>query len=163
MKVLKNCLILLCFLPFTSLAEELITEKLIENLISNIEEAAKRQDVEQLITYFVKDAKVTFEFSGSQGGKMELGLLGYKEHLKQGWSMPMKFSYQVDDIAISISENGKSAEVTDLVTETITMDGEIIMTTRTYEKIEIINVRGLPMITRVYGLIMTGNKAEPVI
>jgi len=163
MNVLKNCLILLCFLPFASFAEELITEKSIENLISNMEEAAKRQDVEQLITHFAKDTKVTFEFSGSQGGKMELGLLSYKEHLKQGWSMPMKFSYQVDDISISIADDGKSAEVTDVVTETITMDGEIVMTTRTYEKIKIVNIEGLPLITRVYGLVMTGAETEPVI
>ena len=163
MNLLKNCLILLCFLPFTSFSDELITEKSIENLITNMEEAAKRQDVEQLITHFTKDTKVTFEFSGSQGGKMEFGLLRYKEHLKQGWSMPMKFSYQVDDISISIADDGQSAEVNDVVTETITMDGEVVMTTRTYEKIDLVNVQGLPLITRVYGLIMTGAAAEPVI
>ncbi len=161
--MLKSWLIILCLLPLTSFAEGLITHQSIENLLSNIEASAKNKDVEQLVTDFARDAKVTFEFSESQGGKMAFDLLGYKELLKQGWSMPMAFSYQVDDIVISIADDGKSAVITDVVTETITMDGEVIMLTRTYEKIDIVNVGGLPLITHIYGLVSTGTDGEPVI
>lgn len=163
MSVLKNWLIILCLLPLTSFAENPITHKSIEDLVLNIEESAKMQNVDQLVTHFSKDVKVTFEFSESQGRRLELDLLGYKELLRQGWSMPMKFGYQIDDVVISISDDGESAVVTDVITETVTMDGEIIMSTRTHEKINIVNIDGSPLITQVYGLVSIDAQDKPTI
>lgn len=134
-----------------SLAETPLTQLSISHMAKMMEEAAKEHDTEKLISHFTKDAQITLDMPANMGGKMVLGVNQYEKLLKQGWAMPAKFTYETKDLIITVASDGKSATATDLTIETIEINGKVIMSSKSREKITIISLNGIPKITTLYG------------
>lgn len=142
---------LLILISCDASSETKITKYDIQEMISNMEEAAKFQNAEQLMSNFSEDAMMTFDMPESMGGKMEVGVQEYLSILKKNWALPAKFTYEVMDVRIDVDPDGLSATLRDRMIETIEMNNQVIISLQSEEHIEIISKDGKPLIVKFYG------------
>ena len=151
MKLIKYSLIVILSLFSLNLfAETSLTEQSVSKMLKVMEEAVKAQDAENLISHFSKEAKITFEMPANMGGKMEMDVTGYKSILLQAWALPAKYTYDSQDLVITVASDGKSAIATDVTIETLEVNGKVIMSSKTREDVTVKLFNGIPKITDLY-------------
>jgi len=151
--VRQSIAVILLFFSLGVIAETKLSVDSINKMLNNIKKSVQQKDADKFATYFTTGAKVRFEMPFSMGGNMNVNISQYVRMLKQGWALPVKYSYEVRDIQIKISQDKKSATVTDLTIESAEMDGKIIATTKTRETVEVIISNGVPKIRSLYGVV----------
>ncbi len=152
MKYVKYALaIIFVLVSYGINADARITEGDVLKMINEMEQAVISQDADKLMSNFSKDAKITLDMPTNMGGKMELDVNKFKLMLKESWAMPAKFTYEVKDVQISVDPDGLHATASDITIETIEMNGKIVASSRSKERIEIISKEGKPIITSLYG------------
>lgn len=139
------------FVSYGVIAEAIISESDVRKMLSEMEQAVISQDADRLLSNFSTDAKITLDMSANMGGKMEVNVKNYKSMLKQAWAMPAKFTYEVKDIQINVEPDGLHATASDVIIETIEVNGKVIASSRTRERIKIISKEGKPIISSLYG------------
>lgn len=147
---IKAAFILLLFLFSCNLYSSTLSESSVSDLISSVQESVQEKNIAQLVSFFTEDAKITIEMPRNMGGTITLSKTQYKDMLKQGWAMPGKYTYEVQNITITISPDSKTAVVTDVTIETIEVGGQVIRST-SQETLNIVVEKGRPMIKRLYG------------
>jgi len=153
MNHIKNTIFLvLLFVTFSISADTLLSKSSVNELMDNIQEAVHAQDVEALSSFFTEDASIIVEMPKNMGGTLKLKTDQYKEMLRQSWAMSAKYTYDVKNIEIKISQDKKSATVTDLTIETVEMMGQTIKS-KSYETMNVIISGGTPKINNLYGKI----------
>ena len=74
---------------------------------------------------------------------MDIDIDEYGKMLELAWKMPADYTYEVSDISIVMSADGTQATVTDRVNETISMQGQLMMSTETLETLDIEIINGI--------------------
>lgn len=152
MNYLKNILLSISMLvSFSVIADSGMTEDDVQKMLNQMEKAVLSHDADKLISHLTDDAIIILELPANMGGKVNLDVDSYKEMLKQSWAMPAKFTYEVKNIEINVDPSGDRATASDVTLETIEMNGQIIASSRTIEKIDIVQKDGKPLITRIHG------------
>lgn len=140
---------LLYLLPALSLAEPSLTPATVHGLLDSIEQAVHERDVDAFGRHFTPDATINLDI-GLSSGPMQFNLDQYTQMLREGWALPLEYSYQVVDIQISIDDGGQSATVTDLTIEGLGT-GDKKLETRTRETMQVILHHGQPKISELTG------------
>lgn len=157
MKHIKSIfLLILLFVPFSLSAETLLNKSSVSELIENVHNAASVRDADKLASYFTDDISITIEMPTNMGGTQKLNKEQYKKNVKDSVAMYKKYTYDVKGIDIKISPDNKSAIVTDLVLETVEVNGRTI-STKSHEIINIVISDGVPKINNVYGKLKPEN------
>ena len=147
-QVIKPVLLLFLFVGIGCSGEKL-TELQVKSLIDDVQTGIEIEDANYIIKNFADDAKIEIIMSPSLGGqRMILDKSGYKNMLIVGWEMATQISYRVEDLAISMGPDSKSANVTSVVMETTEMMEEE-MSSKTHEKVTIRLIDGKPLITEI--------------
>jgi len=121
-------LLILLFIPFSLSAETLITKSSVNELIQKVTHSARSMDAEKLASYLTDDISMTLEIPVNMGGTQILNKEQYIKHLRDGFAVATKYTYDVKDIEIKISKDSNSATVTNSVYETIEINGANIST-----------------------------------
>jgi hypothetical protein len=97
-----------------------ITREAVAMMMSEIEEAANRKDIDSIAYYLAPDL-VVFLTVDSPGGRQDLRLNKeeYLEKLQQGFSKIPAYSYRSENVDIIISQDGKSATIVEDIRETV--------------------------------------------
>lgn len=132
-------------------AGENITKKDILKIIHEVEAAAKSHNVEAIIKHFSTDAKITLNFPAELGGTQVLSVAEYSALLRDGWSLPAEFKYDVKDIQIEISKDQKTATATDIVYESIEIPGQFKIKSKSFEQVKFGLFNGAVLITDLSG------------
>ncbi len=122
-----------------------------ENMLDGLQLAVKSQNVDGVLIHFTEDAKIDFDYPMALGGDMNIEIDEYGKMLKMAWAMPAEYAYEVSDINIVMSADGTQATVTDRVNESMSMQGQIIMSTETTETLEVVITDGIAKISRLHG------------
>ena len=147
-QVIKPVLLLFLFVGIGCSGEKL-TESQVKSVIDEVQAGAEMEDADYILNYFADDAKIDLTMPPSMGGqRMILDKYGYKNMLTLGWKMATQLSYRVEDIAISMGPDSKSANVTSVVMETTEMMEEEI-SSKTHENVTIRLIDGKPLITNI--------------
>lgn len=147
------CAVLLCFMQPSALASEPISKQSITTMMASIDKAIQQQDADALISFFAQDAVIILRFVDKSQPGLKLDVEGYHQRLKQAWSMPMKYDYQLKDLAISVADDGLSGQINDVLVETVVFDGEVMMVTETKEQIEVHYRNGVLKISKLEGVL----------
>lgn len=150
MKIKNVILVILLIISFNLSADTVLNHASVNQLIMNVQESTKKQDVNKLASYLAEDATITIVNLSNAGDTMNLTKTDYINMLKLNWALSAKFSYEVKNINIIISENEKSATVSDFTIETVEMDGKIIASSQSQENIKIIISGGVPKIQSIH-------------
>jgi ketosteroid isomerase-like protein len=157
MKLIKSTILLLLFLVSYNLsAETLLNKASVSKLIENVQAAAGVRDVDEMTSYFTDDITITIEMPANMGGTQKVNKEQYKKNVKDSITAYKNYTYDVKDIDIKISEDNKSATVTDLVFETIEVDGRTI-SMKSHEIITIVISNGVLKVNSVYGQVKPEN------
>lgn len=153
MNYIKQTLMLVLFLVTFSLsAETKLTTESVTQMINGIQKTVLAQDAEKFAAFFTDDAKINIEMPANMGGVMNLDKPKYINMLKLGWAAKdVEYTYEVKNIEIKISANGKNATVKDLTLETIKVGGKIIASSKSEETLKVIVSEGVPKIINLYG------------
>ena len=157
MRLIKSTILFFLLLVSHSLsAETLLNKSSVSKLIEDTHAAASVRDVDRMASYFTDDITITIEMPANMGGTHKLNKEQYTKNVKDSLTAYKAYTYDVKDINIKISEDNKSATVTDLVFETISVDGRTI-STKSHEVINVIISNGVLKINSVYGKIKSRN------
>jgi ketosteroid isomerase-like protein len=157
MKLIKSTILLLLFLVSYNLsAETLLNKASVSKLIENVQAAAGVRDVDEMTSYFTDDITITIEMPANMGGTQKVNKEQYKKNVKDSITAYKNYTFVVKDIDIKISEDNKSATVTDLVFETIEVDGRTI-SMKSHEIITIVISNGVLKVNSVYGQVKPEN------
>ena len=152
MNFIKPSIVLFLLLfSFGLTAETTLNTESVNKLLNNIQESVRKKDADKFATYFTDDAKITIEMPSNMGGTMNLNMTQYIKMLKEGWALPAKYTYEVKDIRIKISQNKNSATVNDVTLEKIEMNGKIIASSESIETMTVVISNGTPKIKSLYG------------
>lgn len=143
-------LIMLVLVSSSLLAEPGLTQQSVTRMLKGMDKAIEMHDAESLMSHFSDKAIITFAM-GEEDGSKEFSMLEYKKMVEQGWSMQGDQHYEVKDVMINIAADRRNAIVTDLVIETVIVEGIIITSTKTREKMTVKLHDNKPVITGLYG------------
>jgi len=135
------------FVP--SFADTVLTHESVSNLLDSVTAAVKKKDAGEMATYFTPDANIVLDMPPAMGGRIQATVPEYAAMLREAWSAPMKTTYDVYDVNISIAPDGSSATVTDVTVETIEMGGQRLET-KSDERAEVVFYNGAPRISDLY-------------
>lgn len=144
---------MVCFIAFNVSAETLLTKQTLQTMVVSLDNAIEQQDAEAVFDHFAEDAVIILRFSGGAQSGIKLDAKAYYQRLKQAWSMPMEYKYSTENLMITLAEDGQSAKINDRLIESVTFDGEEVMTTETIEHMDVLNQQGLPKIVRLEGML----------
>jgi ketosteroid isomerase-like protein len=154
MRILKRTGLLLlahAFLVPLAHAQTPLTEARVVAIFHEMESAVRGKDVSGVVRHFAPDAIIRLVMPRSAGGQiLELSVAEYAKMLGDGWAMAAESTYAVEDIAIEISADGRSAEVSDTTVETMKVQGRTI-SARTRERFSVESRGGRLVITRLTG------------
>jgi len=150
---IKQMLMLVLFIiTFSVSAESKLTTESVTQMLNEIQKSVLAQDAEKFAAFFTDDAKINIEMPANMGGDMNLDKPKYINMLKLGWAVKdVEYTYEVKNIEIKISANGKSATVKDLTFETIKMGGKIIASSKSEETLNVIVSEGVPKVKNLHG------------
>ena len=153
MNYIKQTLMLVLFLvAFGVSAETKLTTESVTQMINDIQKTVLAQDAVKFAAFFTDDAKITIEMPANMGGVMNLDKPKYINILKLGWAVKdVEYTYEVKNIEIKISANGKNATIKDLTLETIKMGGKIIASSKSEETLKVIISDKTPKVKSLYG------------
>jgi ketosteroid isomerase-like protein len=137
--------------PNLLLAETTLTEASVNQMLNDLQAAVNEKNVTTFATYFTDDSTITFVLPENMGGTSTVSKQQYIESLKQGWAMPTESTYEVKEIEIDVAPDGQSALATDVVLETVAINGKTVASTRTQETINIVLDNGAPRIKAIRG------------
>jgi len=154
MNHIKSTIFLIFLLvPFSLSAETFLSKSSVSKLMQNVNNSARSMDVEKVSSYFTEDVSIILEMPKNMGGTQKLNKEQYKKNLREGFAIATKYTYDIKDIEIKISKDNKSATVTDLVYETVEINGRTI-STKSHETINVIILDGVPKINSYYGKLL---------
>ncbi len=137
-------------LAVNTYAADSISESDAKDLITSFHATVEKRDAEAVGDFFAKNAKIEVIMPPSLGGKkVTMDVSQFLMVLKQGWRTAETYSYELEDIEITVNADGKSASITDTMTETGKFKGGITFTTKTSGKTTISLVDGKLLITKV--------------
>jgi len=146
----------LLFVSFNLSAETLLNKSSVSELVANVHKYAGIKDVDKVTSYLTDDASIVLEMPQNMGGTHNLNKDQYKKNLKEGFAATTNYTYDVKDIDVKISQDKRSATVTNTILETYEINGRIISSTAHEIFTIIISDRTLK-INRVYGKIKPEN------
>ncbi len=123
----------------------------IEQMLVEMEAAVHAQDVEQLMSHFAPDAAIRISMPAALGGDIDVGLADYEAMLAISWSIPADYNYEVKDVNIDLHADQNQATVTDTVYETMSMEGEVMFSTKTVQTLLVELVDNKPLIKSLEG------------
>ena len=128
-----------------------LTKEVVSTIINSMITASKKHDVEGIIKNLASDFMVRINLPESLGGGLfVMDLAEYKKTMEESFAMTTEYQYDVSDISITIQNDGESALVTDIVTETINING-VILSTKSYETTIIEILDGAPKVVFING------------
>lgn len=134
-------------------AEPPLTEERILEVVRQIEAASVSRDLPGLVRHLAPEAVVRIEMSPEAGGQvMELDRDQYAKVLSQGWAASSTIRYEVRDVRTKIAADGRSAEATSTVLETMRVQGQTLRS-RTRERARFVSRGGRVLVTHVSGLV----------
>ncbi len=132
-------------------ADSLLTHERIMGMFNAIERAVQRKDADGVVQHFAPGSVIRLVMPPAAGGQtVEMSVPQYKAMLTQGWAIGGASSYAVEDIQIQISEDGRSAKVTDTTVETMTVEGRTL-SSRTREEFSVELIDGKARVTELTG------------
>lgn len=140
----------LLFLLLLSCGNKPTGEVAIEQMLAEMEAAVHAQDVEQLMLHFASDAAIRISMPAALGGDIDVGLADYEAMLAISWSIPAEYNYEVKDVNITW-QTAQQATVTDTVYETMSMEGEVMLSTKTVQTMQVELLDGKPLIKSLQG------------
>lgn len=127
----KNCIFLLlavCIFSFSGCSsDKKITESEVKDVLNKIELAAKNKDVDSIVANM--SAKVTIKATITASGQTQTLMFNreqYRDFLKQAFAVGSDYTYSRQKTQVKVAPDGKSATVTDEVSESITVNGQVI-------------------------------------
>ena len=148
MNVIKAVLfIILVNMPIHAFAT-MLTESSVNHFLTQIQQSVNAKNADKLSHYFTDDVSITIELPEHMGGTSTIDKTEYTAMLKQGWALPASYTYEVKDIVIAIAKDKKSAVVTDVTIENISI-GEQTLSSTSYETLNIIATNGNIMINNI--------------
>lgn len=121
MKTLLLCLLLVTA-PLAQAADRL-SEENIGAMYAQLIAAAQDKDVEGVLEHMSDDVHISIQAPADMGGGMEMDKRQYREMLTQGWDGVDDYRLKVDIQQIDIAADGQSANVRDLTTESMRIQG----------------------------------------
>ena len=121
MKTLLLCLLLVTA-PLVQAADRL-SEENIGAMYAQLIAAAQDKDVEGVLEHMSDDVHISIQAPADMGGGMEVDKRQYREMLTQGWDGVDDYRLKVDIQQIDIAADGQSANVRDLTTESMRIQG----------------------------------------
>ena len=124
-------LLAVCLLSFIGCAtkEKNITEAEVLDLMNKIEVAAKNQDIDAVIAAMSEKVQVRATVTAS--GKTQTVTFDrdqYRDVVRKSFTVGTNYTYSRQKTEVKISADGKSAIVTDEVSESITVNGQVVRT-----------------------------------
>jgi hypothetical protein len=130
---------------------EPLTEADVMTLFEQLESSIRSRNARGVARHFAPDAIIRLVMPASAGGqKLEMGVQQYTRMLEQAWAVAESFTYSVEDIAIEIGPDGRTAEVSDTTVESMRIRGQTI-SSRTRERFSVARRGGRPVVTRLTG------------
>lgn len=127
-----------------------LTEQRVKDLLGAVRVSVDRRDVDGIINNFTKDAWLAFDMPAEMGGRRAMTVSEYRQILTQTFALTQSYEYEVTDLTIIVSKDGRRALVTDTITERLAVPGHIIQT-RTEETIEVVSTPQGARISRLFG------------
>jgi uncharacterized protein YcfL len=123
-------LIALCLFSFTGCSEDKkITEQEVQEVLNNIDVAAKNKDADAVLAYMSE--KLQLKSTVVVSGKSQTSTLNrdqYRDMMKKMFAIASNYTYNRQNTQVKISPDGKSVIVSSEVTESITVNGQVIRT-----------------------------------
>ena len=127
----RSCIFLLlaiCLFGFTGCSSEQnkITEPEVLDLMNKIEAAAKNKDVDAVVANISEKAQIKLTMTASgQTQTFTLNRDQYRDFSKKALAAASNYTYSRQNTQVQISPDGKTAVVTDEVTESATVNGQV--------------------------------------
>lgn len=146
--MVKKLIIIALFGVFSaiSFAQDVLTESSLLKMRHELQAAGEEKDLNKFFALFTPKARVTLKMPANKGGgKQVLSLAKFKKMIKHVWSLPAEIESKISDFDISISEDGQSAVINNLVNETVKINGDTI-NSESKEKFMVTLINGKPAI-----------------
>lgn len=150
MKTLLLCLLLVTA-PLVQAADRL-SEENIGAMYAQLIAAAQDKDVEGVLEHMSDDVHISIQAPADMGGGMEMDKRQYREMLTQGWDGVDDYRLKVDIQQIDIAADGQSANVRDLTTESMRIQGVQVQAS-TLETATLQLLEGKVKFSRIEGVI----------
>lgn len=147
---IKSCLLLTSMLTITSCnSQPKVTEKNISEILSGIDKAVASKDVKGIVANISNTAKIEVEDVAS-GKSMSFTKETYQKYSEEGFRVTNDYQSSRTKPQIVIASNGESATATDVVDESVTINGKP-MATSTAESATFGLENGKVVITAIKG------------
>jgi hypothetical protein len=105
-----------------------INKEQVVTLLKSVEDAARELEVDPIIAQLADDVVITIRISGPQGKKdLQFDRKKYEAFLKQGMAVITSYVVEYTDRKITITGDGQSAQVTEILLEKSTVGGKQII------------------------------------
>jgi ketosteroid isomerase-like protein len=150
MKKLLLCLLLLSA-PLVH-AEDRLTEENIGAMYAQLVAAAQNKDVDGVLEHMSDEVRINIQSPDAMGGDLQMDKRQYRDLLTQGWDGVEDYRLEVDIQQIDIADDGQSASVRDLTTESMRIQG-VPVEARTLETATLQLQDGKVKFSRIEGVI----------
>ncbi len=116
-------------LSLPSVQAESLNKQAVEQLMLKFEQAATAQDDTALMALFHPQAEIFIQINNT-GGKLKFDVRSYQQFLRQDWSMPGDYNYQLQNLDIVFNEINDNADVSVTALEKTTEHGNTVMNTQ---------------------------------
>lgn len=142
------------FVIFTSIivngyAASSLSKANVEKLVTSFHITVAEQDAEAVERFFTDDATIKIVMSSKS---MTMDVTQFLQTLEQGWNAIKDYSHELENIDVTLSENGKSAQVKDTLTE-VSNFGNMTLTTKSQQNFTISLINGKPLIIKIVSTI----------
>src|SRR5688572_3672045 len=105
-------------------ASAVLTEKELQKIIQEIENAARRQDIQGILQHISPEVRIVAKKRRNDGIKtITMDYESYRASLKNRWNGIEKYIYRVEKWDVKISANQKEATVSGIIYERYDMKG----------------------------------------
>lgn len=146
----KLCALLILVVIF-GCNEPKILEYELDMLVSSMRDAVDQKDIDKLRSQFTDDATIEMVMPAELGGNKRYAIGSYLKDVAAGWNMGIDQTYRVENLQMQIADDGQSAVISDTVYEDALVKGQVIMSSKTEEKIEVVRVGKEIKIKKIYG------------
>ena len=136
-------------------AAQVLTEQLVSKFVDSMIASAVQQDAQKIMNHFSDDAVIMARIPPEQGGLLIFSKNDYAKYLVDAYAQyGGNSSLRVDEISITLHQDGQGATVTDNLTETI-ISGEQTFSGLTFQTTIIEMRSGMPKVVLSYGRLTT--------
>ena len=127
----RSCIFLLlgiCLFSFNGCSsEKKITEPEVLDVLNKIEVAAKNKDADAIVANMSEKVQIKATITASgQTQTFTFNREQYRDFIKKSFAAGSNYTYSRQNTQVKISPDGKMAIVTDEVTESMTVSGQVI-------------------------------------